>query len=255
MRTVNSRKGLLIRSIYNLLEYIALKKVDIVISTDRITEQFYISIYPWIKTKIRVLPTGVNTSVFKIIDKNQCRELLGLDKESKILMYIGRIEPPKRIYDIIIAFKHVNTNYSKSRLIIIGDGVQLNEIRQLVKNNNLEKSVMLVGAIMRQELPLWINAADVTILYSHNEGSPLSIKESLACGVPVIANKVGDVEDVIKNGINGFIIEQEDNIAISKIIERALYEYQFDSEVCVNSILRYSIDEINKKIESVYSEL
>ena len=72
MRTVNSRKGLLIRSIYNLLEYIALKKVDIVISTDRITEQFYISIYPWIKTKIRVLPTGVNTSVFKIIDKNQC---------------------------------------------------------------------------------------------------------------------------------------------------------------------------------------
>ncbi len=254
-RTVNSRKGLFIRWIYCVLEYIALKRVDIVLATDKITEQYYLFSYPWLRCKLRVLPTGIDTNVFKKIDKNQCREFLHLDRDAKILMYIGRIEPPKRVNDIITAFKHVYKVYPNTKLIIIGDGVLLNEMKQQVVNNNLGDSVKFTGIVIRNDLPFWINAADLTILYSYNEGSPLSIKESLACGVPVIANKVGDIEEVIINGINGFVIEQEDNMSISKIIEMALYEYQFDSKVCVESIKKYSLENVNKKIESVYREL
>lgn len=254
-RTVNHRKGLLIRWIYGVLEYIALRRVNIVIATDRITEQYYLSIYPWLRSKLRVIPTGIDTNMFKKIDKSHCREFLHLVKDAKILMYIGRIEPPKRVDDIISAFKYVYKIYPKTKLIIIGDGVLLNEMKHQVVNNNLEDGVMFIGVVMRNDLPFWINAADLTILYSYNEGSPLSIKESLACGVPVIANKVGDMEDIIVNGRNGFIIEQEDNVSISKIIETSLYKYIFNSNECIESIEKYSLKKIYKQIESLYSEL
>ncbi len=255
LKNVNNRKGIAIRVIYKILEIIALKKASVVLATDKITEQYYLSIYPFIKHKIKILPTGINTKMFSILDKYICRTKTDIGMEDKIVMYIGRIELPKRIEDIILSFQLVHQVYAKTKMVIIGDGVFSNRMESFVRKLNLQNCIMFTGALMREELPVWINAADVTVLYSYNEGSPLSVKESLACGIPVIANKVGDVGEIIVNGVNGYLIEQEDNLSFSELIKKCLYNSSIKREDCVDSIRKYSLDSINQSVELIYSHL
>jgi len=254
-RTVFSRKGIIIRWIYGALEYFALKKVTVVLATDKITEQYYLSIYPWLKDKIKVIPTGIDTTKFTVMDKGSCRDLLEIEHDTKVIMYIGRIEPPKRVNDIVLSFQLVHEVFPKTKLVIIGDGILYGEITSLIRELHLSDSVILMGVIMREKLPIWINAADATVLYSYNEGSPLSVKESLACGVPVIANRVGDISDVIVNGVNGYIIEQEDNRSISELMMSCLYNRPIKREACVQSIQKYILGTVYKNIELVYENL
>lgn len=254
-RTVYIRKGVIVRLIFRLLEYIALRKVSVVIATDKITESYYLDIYPWLKNKIKVLPTGIDTKVFYPLDKNTCKVKTRFKEEDKIVMYIGRIEPPKRIEDIILSFQIVYQYIPQSKLVIVGDGVLLEAMKKMVEKLNLNQCVFFTGVIMRDELPLWINAADVTVLYSYNEGSPLSVKESLACGVPVIANRVGDVGEIIVDGKNGYLLEPENNSTFSELIKKALSSQTITSDNCIESIMKFSLDSINRSVEQIYGDL
>lgn len=254
-KTVNSRKGFFVKTFYNWLEYMALKKVRIVIATDKITKNYYIERYDWLRTKIRIIPTGIDLNEFFIMDKQDCRSRLNINSQAKIVMYIGRIEPPKRIEDIILSFQIVHQEFSNTKLIIIGDGVLLPSMKLLTEKLNLQDCVLFTGPLKRQELPVWINSADVTVLYSNNEGSPLSVKESLACGIPVIGNPVGDISEIIINGINGYLLEKDDNFLLSSLIKKSLYNSTFDPVSCMKSIAKYSIDSINHDIELMYNQL
>jgi len=78
--------------------------------------------------------------------------------------------------------------------------------------------------------------ADITILYSESEGSPLSVKESLACGIPVVANKVGDIPLIIKNGYNGYIIENDDIQELANAMKTIINNSDSMRLNCIQSI-------------------
>ena len=153
------------------MERYALKKVKIILATDKITQDFYNRLYPQYSRKIKIIPTGVNLEYFKPMDKIYLRKKTGLHETDKIILYIGRIEPPKKVDEIIKAFKILYQKNMNFKLLIVGDGTQLNEMKQLVQELNLNKSVTFMGYRKRDELPEIINYADISVLYSGNEGS------------------------------------------------------------------------------------
>ena len=253
--TINKRKNLLIRAIYSFLEKIALKKALRILATDLITYKYYCNAYPAFADKIDIIPTGVNMSLFRPLDKYTCRSKHQLSGSAKIILYLGRVEPPKKVEEIIKAFEklyHANPNYI---LLIIGDGKQLQEMIGLTRKLSISDAVLFFGARMREELPELINCADISVLYSGNEGSPLSVKESLACGVPVVANRVGDIDAIITNGKNGYIVYNESIDTLASAIKKCLSEADLMKEFCVRSCEMYSTSLIHHKIINIYKEI
>jgi L-malate glycosyltransferase len=253
--TVFKRKGFIIRCIYKSLEIIALRKAVFLIATDEITKNYYCSVHPKLSKKIRVVPTGIDTDKFKPLDVKDCRRKFGFAENDIIIIYIGRIEAPKKVADIINAYKLVKEHISLLKLILVGSGNQLGEMKQLVEELELKDTIYFLGARMRQELPEIINCADISVLYSGNEGSPLSVKESLACGIPVVANKVGDVDTVLQNGINGFIVEVNNIESLAISMEKCLRIAYSMKERCVGSCYEFTNKKVYQKILGIYNEL
>ncbi len=253
--TVNIRKNFVIRYIYKSLEKFAFKKAHVLIAVDHITEQFYSNLYPHYSNKFITIPTGVNSDLFYPDNKANCRKSLMLNKEDKIIIYIGRIEPPKKVDVILKAFQLLNEKDKSYKLILVGGGVSLEQIKALAVELNIQEHVLFLGVRKRIELQQLYSAADVSVLISGNEGSPLSIKESLACGVPVVANNVGDVTKVIENNDNGYIVNSDNINEICEKLELTISQSNNMKDKCISSVEKYSIKNVSDKIIEIYKKL
>jgi len=254
-RIINDRKGRLVRIIYNILEKFALKRTNAILPVDEITKNYYLKLYPQYKEKFYVIPTGVNIEIFRPLNKQKIRKKMGFSDSDKIILYVGRIEPPKKIEDIIKAFEILYTQDKSYKLILVGDGVLLNEIKDLTNRLSLNKAITFLGIRKRNELPEIFNIADVSVLYSKNEGSPLSIKESLACGIPVVANCVGDISTVVKNGYNGYLVEQESLSELALKLKTGIKNSSSLKESCIQSIQSYTTEIVNQKVLDLYKTI
>lgn len=253
--TVNIRKGKPVRAIYQVLEKYAVKKAKALIAVDSITKDFYSKLYPQHQHKIRTIPTGVNTNVFYPTKKSVSRKKLGFKESDKIIIYVGRIEPPKRIDIIIEALRLIIQQDNNYKLVLVGDGVLMDDMKSLSSNLNLNDNIYFMGVRKRNELPELFNSADVSVLISDNEGSPLSVKESLACGIPVVANAVGDISELIKNSHNGFIIDKNDIHDIANKLQLAIQNTEVFKQNCIDSIQPYTISKVSEDIIELYKKI
>ncbi len=254
-KTVNDRKGKWIRFIYNSLEKYALKKSNAIVAVDAITKDYYQKLYPNCQDKLYVIPTGVNIKIFKPMDKHKIRKKMGFVISDKIILYVGRIEPPKKVGDIIRAFQLLVMQDDQYKLVIVGGGVLLEEMKNLARSLDLDKNLTFLGLRKRNELPEIFNNCDISVLYSNNEGSPLSIKESLACGIPVVANCVGDVPLVIKNGYNGYLVENESIKELASKMKLAIDKSPELYQNCIDSIEDYTTDKVNQQMINLYKSI
>lgn len=241
--------------IYHQLEKYALKKTNRIIAVDPVTAKFYEKLYPRHKHKMVTIPTGVNPELFFPKDDNNLKTKLGYNAKDKLIIYVGRIEPPKRLDIIIKAFSVVISLDDTFRLIIVGDGVSRTEAVTLSEDLKVSEYMSFLGVRKRIELPDLFNAADVSVLISGNEGSPLSVKESLACGTPVVANDVGDIASLVKNDYNGYVVNTENiNVIAEKIVAAANNKSEFKQN-CFNSIQSYTISSVSEKVLRLYQEI
>ena len=83
-------------------------------------------------------------------------------------------------------------------------------------------TVFLLGARPHEEIPFWMNACDTLCLPSLSEGLPNVVLEAMACGLPVIASRVGGVPEVVSDGVNGFLVPPSNPEALADALQRAL---------------------------------
>jgi len=168
--------------------------------------------YNAVPETIGVVPCGVNLELFKPVDKKTAREQLGLNHERKIILYVGRIDPLKGVDRLITAGAYLKNKYGL-KLIIIGGDDQLKpewqRLKKLSHKLRFQDSVTFVGRIKQEELPLFYSAADVLVIASHHESFGLVALESLACGTPVVATKVGGIEGILRQGETGYVVTDD----------------------------------------------
>ncbi|HEY97266.1 MAG TPA: glycosyltransferase family 1 protein [Dehalococcoidia bacterium] len=179
----------------------------IIASTEREKEDI-IRYYGAIPDKIGVVPCGVNRELFQIMDKQEARLKLDLDDE-KILLFVGRIDPLKGVEQLLKAVSRLKDT-ANPRLIIIGgdddDNDAIKRLKEITEEMDLIDRVAFKGMIKHKELPLYYNAADVTVVPSYYESFGLVALESLACGIPVVAADVGDMRNIIRQGETGYVL-------------------------------------------------
>jgi glycosyltransferase involved in cell wall biosynthesis len=168
--------------------------------------------------KIVVIPNGVNLELFKPMDKDKCRNILNLSLNGKIVLFIGNLVRIKGIEYLIEAFALVSSMVKELCLVIGGDGPLRGKLVKRVKDLGLEGKVKFIGKKLHNEIPLWMNAADLFCLPSIMEGMPNVILEALACKKLIIATSVGGIPEIITSEDYGILVPTQDVAALAEAI-------------------------------------
>jgi len=161
-------------------------------------------------SRMVIIPNGVDTRKFNILDRSQCRKDVGLADDRKIILFVGNLVPVKSVDTLFKAFAaNSGALTASAKLVIVGSGYLEMELKNLAASLKVSDYVTFIGTVKHESLPVWMNAADCLCLPSLSEGHPNVMMESLACGTPVVASSVGSVPDFIDSD-TGFTIRPLD---------------------------------------------
>ena len=136
-------------------------------------------------------------------DRSDVRSGWGIPQESVCFVYVGKLEPKKRILDLLAAFDRARQINPSLHLLVVGDGELMAEARQKVKE--LDLPVTFAGFLNQREITRAYLAADCLVLPSDfGETWGLVVNEAMACGLPaLVSDRVGCWPDLVKEGVTG----------------------------------------------------
>jgi glycosyltransferase involved in cell wall biosynthesis len=174
-------------------------------------------------SKVHVVYQGVDDALFSPGSGTAARQRLGIPETGKAVVSIGRLLPVKGIDVLLEAMSHLVAKHDDVRLYLVGDGTSRRDLEALAARLGLESVVRFVGKVEQMELPDWYRAADLTVLASRSEGVPNVLRESLACGTPFVATRVGGVSEIAA-GTTNRLVPPEDPGALSDAMALSLAE-------------------------------
>jgi glycosyltransferase involved in cell wall biosynthesis len=149
--------------------------------------------------KLRCIPNGVRVRAPDAATRNEMRRALGLEESDFVFLFVGRLQPVKDVPTLLAATAVVPAELRRSaRVLIAGDGPELERLRAQASAAELDGTVRFLGA--RRDVPRLLMAADAFILTSVTEGQPMALIEAMAAGVPCIATAVGGIPALLGGG-------------------------------------------------------
>lgn len=204
------------------------------------------------KNKVFHIPNGFNNSSFFRYETFECRKKLNLPDNKKIILNVGNLYSEVKGHKYLIeAIGEIIKHREDILCVIIGGGKLEPNIRKQIDDLGLENHVILVGSKPHEDIPLWINACDVFVLPSLNEGNPTVMFECLGCNKPFIGTKVGGIPEVITSDDYGLLVEPANAQDLAKQIEIALNK-NWDKEKISNYAKQYRWENIASQIVNIY---
>jgi glycosyltransferase involved in cell wall biosynthesis len=208
-----------------------------------------------IKKPVSVILNGYNDAVFFPVSQEVCRDKLGLPRDKKILVNVAKLYDKVKGHEILIrALQEVIKKRADVVCYIVGDGELKAPLEKLIRDLNLDHAVKIVGAKPHHEIPVWINAADVFVLPSLNEGNPVVMFECLGCGKPFVGTRVGGIPDIITSDRYGILSEPGDVDELAKNI-LASFSCEWDYEAIRDYARRFTWKEIAQEILKIYDSV
>jgi glycosyltransferase involved in cell wall biosynthesis len=208
-----------------------------------------------VKKPVSVILNGYNASVFFPRDRKTCRDELGLPQDKKILVNVGKLYDVVKGHEILVrAMQEVTKKRDDIVCFIVGDGELRTSLQNLIAALNLQSRVTIVGAKPHHEIPAWINAADLFVLPSLNEGNPTVMFECLGCGKPFIGTRVGGIPETISSDTYGLLSGPGDVQELAGTILAAL-DREWDPEAIVRYSSRFTWEHITREILAVYTQV
>ena len=220
-------------------------------------------IVPSIKTKealekyglhknMHIIPTGLELDKFDPKNKddkliNQIKEKYGI-KDQFIVTFLGRIAKEKSIDVLIDAMKEIVKENDNILCLIVGGGPYLDELKELVKDDQIEKYIIFTGPKLSQEVPSYYHLSNVFVSASVTETQGLTYIEAMASGIPAVARYDQNLENVIIDGVNGYFFKETNELVsillnmmnsdCSKMAREAyLHAMKFSSEVFYEKVI------------------
>ena len=202
--------------------------------------------------KIYITHNFYDSKLFIIKDKLLARKNINIDNNFKIIFYAGGLRKLKNVDILINSISQISEEY-RLKLFIAGSGYEENNLRSLVEEKNIKDSVIFVGKLDTKKIIEYYNAADLFCLVSKNEGLPNVIVESLLCGTPVIATSVGEIPNLIDEGINGYLVEPNSILSLSQKIQLG-FETPWNRDILRESISFLSNENVLQEYNHIYKE-
>lgn len=194
--------------------------------------------------KVAQIPNGVDSEMFTNASQQS-------DSQLPTVLYIGRLERPKRLDLLLRAWSQLSPN---ARLVVVGDGSLRREWEDLAVELALE-DVAFVG--QRSDIATLLASSDLYVLPSDSEGMPNSLLEAMSCGVPCIASAVGAISEMLSDGV-GFLVAPGEvaalKEALARLMESAALREEMGRRGRQRVLERYSLQSVAKRVEAVYSD-
>jgi len=158
---------------------------------------------------ISVIPTGIPAPPHLLAKPDDTKQELGLSPQARLLLYVGRLAPEKNLDMLLHAFKRISQSTDDTYLVVAGSGSSASALRRRVKHLGIEERTLFTGFVGRTRLDPLYAASDLFLFPSVTETQGLAVGEALAAGTPCIVVNGGGAPEAIRNGLNGFVVEND----------------------------------------------
>lgn len=157
--------------------------------------------------KVFLIPNGIDTERFQFCKetRDQWRQKLGIDQDAPVVGIVAALRPEKNHELFLESARRVLSNFNNAKFVIVGDGPERPKLEELSKAKGIDSQVIFAGST--QDIPGVLSMMDLFALSSHNEASPVSIMEALACQRPVVSTHVGSISETVLEGESGFLVK------------------------------------------------
>jgi glycosyltransferase involved in cell wall biosynthesis len=205
--------------------------------------------------KVDYIPNGYSPRSFLDLNSRDCRKQLGLPLEAKVILNVGNLYNEVKGHKYLIeAMDKVIEQRKDVMCFILGGGKLENQLKKQISSLGLEEYIKLVGSKPYHEIPIWMNACDVFVLPSLNEGNPTVMFECLGCGKPFIGTRVGGIPEIITSENYGLLCDPAKSVDLADNILLALTK-EWDKGKIKEYAEQFTWENIAQKILKVYSEI
>lgn len=190
------------------------------------------------------------------LDRDAARAALGLPAGAPVVGMIACLKPQKAPLDFLALAKRVLARVPECRFVLAGDGELRDAFEARLRALRLEHAVRLLG--WRDDVPELLRALDVCVLTSRYEGLPRVVVQAMAAGVPVVANAVDGVNDVIESGVTGFSQPPGDLPAMERHVVDLLEDPELRAAIVERSqsvLPQFDVAAMVAQQEALYEEL
>lgn len=229
-----------------------LEAADAIITVSRKNEECIRSL--GVTKPVHVIPNGFRSDLFYPRDQAECRRVLGLPLDRKILLAVGNLVEVKGHRYLVEAMAEVVKERQDVLCVIVGSGPLKGRLEGQVRTFGLGEHVRFVGGRPHEEIPVWMNACDAFVLPSLNEGNPTVMFECLGCGRSFVGTKVGGVPEVIISDAYGLSVEPGSSEDLAEKILQTL-EKEWNCDRIVEHADNYTWASAVRRILHLYGEV
>ena len=203
--------------------------------------------------KVSVIPCGINLELFQPLNKEKARQVLSLDGV-KTLLYVGRIEALKGIESLIRAMGYIKHIPELKLLVVGGDEhshSQIEMLKNVCHDLGIEESVVFIEMVKQEMLPYYYSAADICVVPSYYESFGMVAMESMACGTPIVATRVGNMENIVLEGETGYLADNNSPESLADSISQAITKLEnggFNTDTILRTMYGYDWEIVAARI-------
>jgi len=204
--------------------------------------------------KFETLFNGYDSDLYIKRDKHECRNILKISEDKRIIFNISNLIDTKGHKYLILALKRILIVRKDIICFIAGKGYLKEELERLITNLGLQDYIQLIGWISDEKVPLWMSASDIFVLPSLAEGNPTVMFEALGSGLPFIGTNVGGIPEIINSLDYGIICEPANPKDLAEKIQYALGK-NWDKELISNYSKNFTWKKIALANLHIYKEI
>lgn len=209
-----------------------------------------------ITERVTVIPTGIDLEPYETADGRSIRSERNWNDQQKVIISIGRLAAEKNFETLLQAFATIAEKHPQAVLAIIGDGPDRGSLRKLANSLNILERVDFVGQIPFEQVPAYLKAADFFAFASTTETQGLVTLEAMAANLPVIAVDATGTSDIVENGKDGLLTEN-DAEDLAKGIDRVLQDEDLAKQLREGAITKahtYETIKVTQRLMNVYQQ-
>ena len=210
-----------------------------------------------VKADIRVIPNFLDCQLHqRSSDTKLAARYQNGNPDTKLVIHVSNFRPVKRAPEVVEIFRRIRDRLP-ARLLLVGDGPDLPRARQVAKDLGLADDVEALGE-QEQVVPL-LSVANLFLLPSTEESFGVAALEAMACGVPVVASRVGGLPEVIEHGVSGFLHDPHDLEGMAESGVRALTDASLSEAISAGGLRavheKFCAEEVVPRYERFYQEV
>lgn len=207
---------------------------------------------------VHIIPTGIEINRFykEKMDKDKLNQIkldLGIKKDDVVILFIGRIASEKNVAFLINNHVQILKKNKNCKLLIVGDGPDLEDYKKLAKKHKISDKVIFAGKVQWEKIPMYYNIADIFVTASNTETQGLTVIEGMAASLPVVALDDESFRNVVIDGLTGYLFKNKREYLsrVTELITNKIVRERMGVQARINSET-YSSKYFAERVLDVY---